>query len=249
MRMSPTTAPTGPQYSPLYSQIKALILQSMQQGEWKPGEVMPSEVELAARYAVSQGTVRKAIDELAADNQVTRRQGVGTFVATHTEQQYRFLRLMPDSGDAAIEGRAQRQILACQRTRASADVARALQLRAQDPVMFVRRLLSFALVPTIVEDMWLPGTVFKGLNAEQLLTHPGSTYSLYESLFATRVLRADEKIRAVAADAEVAPLLDVQPGTPLLWVERTAFTYNNTPMELRHARYRTDSHHYRNELN
>src|SRR3954470_1767586 len=93
--------PATPAFSPLYQQIKGLILQSLQAGEWKPGEAIPSEMDLAARYRVSQGTVRKAIDELAAGNLVVRRQGKGTFVATHAEQhvQYRFLKLMPDSGD------------------------------------------------------------------------------------------------------------------------------------------------------
>ena len=70
---------------PLYLQIKALILRSLQAGEWRPGEAIPSEIELAARFGVCQGTVRKAIDELAADNLVVRRQGKGTFVATHAE--------------------------------------------------------------------------------------------------------------------------------------------------------------------
>ncbi|HWJ95219.1 MAG TPA: GntR family transcriptional regulator, partial [Telluria sp.] len=112
----------SPTFSPLYQQIKALITQSLQSGEWKPGELMPSEVELAARFKVSQGTVRKAIDELAAENLVVRRQGKGTFVATHAEQhvQYRFLKLVPDTGDLDSEGPAQRSILDCRRTRASA---------------------------------------------------------------------------------------------------------------------------------
>ena len=94
-------AQATPAFSPLYQQIKGLILQSLQAGEWKPGEAIPSEMDLAVRFRVSQGTVRKAIDELAAENLVIRRQGKGTFVATHSEQhvQYRFLRLMPDSGD------------------------------------------------------------------------------------------------------------------------------------------------------
>src|SRR5919112_1620192 len=91
----------SPSFRPLYQQIKALITQSLQSGEWKPGELMPSEVELAARFKVSQGTVRKAIDELSAENLVVRRQGKGTFVATHHEAraQFRFLRLMPDAGE------------------------------------------------------------------------------------------------------------------------------------------------------
>jgi GntR family transcriptional regulator len=80
-----------PAFSPLYQQIKGLLLQSLQSGEWKSGAAIPSELELAARYRVSQGTVRKAIDELAVENLLVRRQGKGTFVATHAEQhvQYR----------------------------------------------------------------------------------------------------------------------------------------------------------------
>ncbi|MBC7604165.1 MAG: GntR family transcriptional regulator, partial [Ramlibacter sp.] len=159
------TSQATPAFSPLYQQIKSLILQNLEAGEWKPGEAIPSEMDLAARYRVSQGTVRKAIDELAAENLVIRRQGKGTFVATHAEQQvqYRFLKLMPDSGDRDDEGPAQRTVLECKRVRASADVARALSLRTGDGVLQVRRVLSFGEVPTIVEDLWLPGNAFKGL--------------------------------------------------------------------------------------
>ena len=60
-------ASEGPAFSPLYQQIKALLVKSLQGGEWKPGEAIPSELDLAARFRVSQGTVRKAIDELATD--------------------------------------------------------------------------------------------------------------------------------------------------------------------------------------
>ena len=99
-----------PSFSPLYQQIKELLLQSLQLGEWQPGEVIPSEMDLAERFQVSQGTVRKAIDELAADNILIRRQGVGTFVATHLEErvQYRFLKLMPDSEDPLNKTSAER---------------------------------------------------------------------------------------------------------------------------------------------
>ena len=117
-----------PAFSPLYQQIKVLMLQSLQSGEWKPSAAIPSEIELAQRFKVSQGTVRKAVDELAAENLLVRRQGKGTFVATHAERtvQYRFLKLFPDNGDPNSEGPAQRQIIDCKRLRASTDVARAL---------------------------------------------------------------------------------------------------------------------------
>ncbi|RQO79944.1 GntR family transcriptional regulator [Acidovorax sp. FJL06] len=242
---------TTPAFSPLYQQIKGLILQSLQQGEWKPGEAIPSEMELAARFRVSQGTVRKAIDELAAENLVMRRQGKGTFVATHAEQhvQYRFLKLLPDTGDARVEGPAQRRVIECRRMRASADVARALALRSGDAVMQAKRILSFAGVPTILEDIWLPGQAFKGLTAEQLANYQGPTYAMFELDFGVRMVRAEEKIRAVLPDAEQAQLLQIPPATPLLSVERIAYTYNDVPMELRRGLYLTDTHHYRNELN
>lgn len=241
----------APAFSPLYQQIKGLILQSLQSGEWKPGEAIPSEMELAARFRVSQGTVRKAIDDLAAENLVVRRQGKGTFVATHAERhvQYRFLRLLPDSGDASVEGPAERHIIECKRVRASADVARILGLRSGDPVIQTRRILSFCSVPTILEDIWLPGQAFKGLNATQMADYPGPTYAMLELDYGVRMVRAEEKLRAVLPDAEQAALLQITPATPLLSVERLAYTYNDVPMELRRGLYRTDTHHYHNELN
>jgi GntR family transcriptional regulator len=212
--------------------------------------LIPSEIELAARFRVSQGTVRKAIDELAAEHLLVRRQGRGTFVATHAEQhvQYRFLRLLPDHGDADSEGPAQRSIIDCKRQRAPADVARTLGLRTGDAVLQVRRVLAFQGVPTILEDLWLPGSAFKGLTAERLASHQGAMYALFETEFGVRMVRADEKLRAVAADAQAAEQLQVATGSPLLSVERVAYTYQDAPMELRRGLYRTDTHHYRNSL-
>jgi len=239
-----------PAFSPLYQQIKGLILQSLQSGEWKPGEAIPSEMDLAARYRVSQGTVRKAIDELAAENLLVRRQGKGTFVATHAEQhvEYRFLRLMPDQGDRQSEGPAERTIIECKRLRAPAEIARILALRTGDSVLQARRVLSFAGRPTILEDIWLPGTPFKGLTAERLSQYHGPMYALFETEFGVRMVRAEERIRAVLPDAAQAALLKVAKNTPLLSVERVAYTYNDVPMELRRGLYLTDTHHYRNVL-
>jgi len=241
----------APAFSPLYQQIKNLILRSLQAGEWKPSEAIPSEMELAARYRVSQGTVRKAIDELAAENLLVRRQGKGTFVATHAEQhvRYRFLKLVPDNGEAADAEPPERTVLECRRLRATAETARTLRLRGGDAVLQVRRVLSFHGVPTILEDIWLPGAPFKGLTAEHLLADRAPMYAMFESQFGVRMLRADEKIRAVLPDEEQATHLQVPLGTPLLSVERIAFTYDDQPMELRRGLYRTDRHHYRNSLN
>ena len=243
-------SPTAPSFSPLYQQIKSLLLQGLQKGEFKPGELIPSELELSARYGVSQGTVRKAIDELASENLLVRKQGKGTYVATHSETQvqYRFLQLVPDSGDRNQEGPADRQIIECRKTRASAEIAKLLHLNGGEPLLSARRVLSFLKVPTVLEDIWLPGTPFKGLTAERLAEHQGPLYALFETEFGVRMVRATEKVRAVAANEAQAKLLQVEPGTPLLSVERVAYTYRDIPMELRRALYRTDTHHYRNEL-
>jgi len=242
---------SAPAFSPLYQQIKAQILQSLQNAEWQPGDVIPSEFDLAARFGVSQGTVRKAIDELASENLLVRKQGKGTFVATHAEHQvqYRFLRLRPDVGTVQSEGPAERQIIWCRRVRATAEIAKLLGLRTAEPLIHVRRVLRLGGVPTICEDMWLPAGPFKGLTVEQLGSYPGAMYSLFESAFGVRMVRAEERIKATTPDTETAALLDVKTQTPLLNVERIAYTYNNLPMELRRALYRTDTHHYKNELN
>ena len=154
----------APAFSPLYQQIKALLLKGLEGCEWLPGQVIPSEVELAARFRVSQGTVRKAVDELATENVLVRRQGKGTFVATHAESatQFRFLRLLPDDGSPPA---LQRRLLDCRRMRAPAEVVRLLALAPGEVAVQVRRLLlapqGVELQPVVLDDLWLPGLLYK----------------------------------------------------------------------------------------
>ncbi|OWT70362.1 MULTISPECIES: GntR family transcriptional regulator [unclassified Achromobacter] len=236
-------------FSPLYRQIKDLLVQSLDRGEWKPGELIPSEIDLAARFQVSQGTVRKAVDELAAEHVLLRRQGKGTFVATHHEARvrFRFLRLAADEG--AETETAESRIIDCRRLRAPADVARALELRAGETVFALRRLLTFGGVPTVLDDIYLPGSAFRGLTVEALSANKAPLYGFFESEFGVSMIRADEKLRAVSATEEAATALDLAMGTPLLQVERISYTYGDRPMEVRRGLYRTDRYHYRNSLN
>ncbi|WP_354687935.1 GntR family transcriptional regulator [Cupriavidus necator] len=237
----------SPTFSPLYQQIKALITRSLQSGEWKPGEMIPSEMELAARYKVSQGTVRKAIDELAAENLVARRQGKGTFVTTHHEDvvKFRFLRLVPDEGEPHYGAS---RVLECKRLRAPAEIARLLDIRTGDSVVQIRRVLTFSGESTVLDEIWLLGANFKGLTAEKLTEWKGPMYALFEAEFGTRMIRASEKIRAVAADETAAELLSVPVGSPLLSVERVSYTYGDRPVEVRRGLYVTTRHYYQNDL-
>ena len=238
----------SPTFSPLYRQIKALILQALETGEWRPGQVIPSEQELAARFSVSQGTVRKAIDEMAADNLLVRKQGKGTYVASHNDPRalFRFLRLVPVDGDLSSP---QSIPLDCWRAKAGQEASRMLAIEPGAPIIIVRRLLKFANKPVVIDEIYLPGEVFQGLTAETLQGWSGSLYSLFESRFGIRMIRAQERIRAVAADRGASEALKVPEGTPLLSVERVTYTYGDKPVEWRRWLYSTVEHFYLNELN
>ncbi|MBI1906292.1 MAG: GntR family transcriptional regulator [Rhodocyclales bacterium] len=238
----------SPTFSPLYRQIKGLMLQALEAGEWLPGQVIPSEQELAARFSVSQGTVRKAVDEMAADNLLVRKQGKGTYVASHNDPRamFRFLRLVPMNGDIVSPESVP---LECWRAKAGQEASRMLAIKPGDPIIIVRRLLRFAKKPVVVDEIYLPGEVFQGLTLEMLQSWNGSLYSLFETRFGLRMIRAQERIRAVAADRSVAEALKTPEGKPLLSVERVTYTYGDKPVEWRRGLYSTDEHFYLNELN
>lgn len=238
----------SPTFSPLYRQIKGLMIQALEAGEWRPGQVIPSEQELAVRFNVSQGTVRKAVDELAADNLLVRKQGKGTYVASHNDPRalFRFLRLVPVDGEIAPPESVP---LDCWRARAGHEASRMLEINPGDPIIIVRRLLRFSGKPVVIDEIYLPGEVFSALTLEMLKSWTGSLYSLFEAKFGLRMIRAKESIRAVAADRSVSEALGVAEGKPLLSVERITYTYGDKPVEWRRGLYLTDDHFYLNELN
>jgi GntR family transcriptional regulator len=238
---------TTPSFRPLYEQIKILLTQSLVAGEWKPGEAIPSEMDLAERFRVSQGTVRKAIDELASEHILMRRQGKGTFVASHSEPsyQYRFLRVTPDSGEKL---HPKNLFFGLERGKANADTARALGLKPGSPVMQFKRLMSFGGRPMILDDIVFASGQFPGLTLAELEEFAGSVYSFYETVFGVRMIRAEERLRAVAADGFAAAHLRIAPGTPLLCVDRIAYTYGDKPVEWRRGLCLTDGFSYYNEL-
>jgi GntR family transcriptional regulator len=237
-----------PSFQPLYLQIKALVEKGLEDGDWRPGEPIPSEAELAARYEVSQGTVRKALDALAAAKLVVRRQGKGTFVATHTEEKtapFRFLHIRADDGrEEALVG----QVLDVRRGKATAEAARLLALKAGDAVILLTRVLAFGEEPVIYEEITLPAFLFRGLTQARTQAHTGSIYGFFEAEFGVRMVKAKERLRAVAADAESAHALGVPAGYPLLAIERVAYTYGERPVELRRGLVASRRHHYYNEL-
>lgn len=238
----------APSFRPLYEQIKVLLTNSLVAGEWRPGEAIPSEMDLAARYHVSQGTVRKAIDALAAENIVVRRQGRGTFVASHAEPswQYRFLRLRPDSGERV---HPHNFFFGLEQGLASLDAAAGLGLESRTPVVSFKRVMSFMGRPLVLDEIVFAASQFPGFTLAELEEFHGSVYGFYETVFGVRMIRAQERVKAVAADSVAAAHLQVAAGTPLLRIDRVAYTYGDRPVEWRRGLCVTDGFSYCNELN
>ncbi|MDR0528031.1 MAG: GntR family transcriptional regulator [Zoogloeaceae bacterium] len=241
-------AVSAPAFTPLYQQIKTLILQALGQGEWAPGVMIPSEAELAARFGVSQGTVRKAVDELASENLLVRLQGKGTFVASHNDPHayYRFLRLRADAGETR-ETRS--RALSCTSARADSAIAKALEQEEGAEVVTLTRILFFADDPVVYDEIALAADLFGQLTLERLAAQEErSLYSFFERSFGVRMIRAEERLRAVAARKDVADHLGFEAGSPLLLIDRISRTYAERPVEWRRSFCRTDAYHYFNEL-
>ncbi|MDG1692315.1 MAG: GntR family transcriptional regulator [Methylophilaceae bacterium] len=232
---------------PLYVEVKKKITQSLIQGEWVPGEAIPSEIELANIYDVSQGTVRKAIDDLSAESILVRRQGKGTYVATHNEEniQLRFLRLTSQFG---LNEKLDNQLISFSKEKATNKLAKILNINPSSTIISVTRILTFNENPLILDVIKIPAQSFRGLTAEMIVENNGSMYRMYETDFGVRMLRADEKILAITANSETASHLKVQENHPLLSVERISYTYKNKPLEWRLGLCVTDNHFYRSEL-
>lgn len=232
---------------PLYIQVKQKITQELMSGNWRAGDLIPSEIELAQSYLVSQGTVRKAIDELSIEKILIRRQGKGTYVTTHNEEQIqlRFLRLTSSKGN---KEKLESQLLSFEKTRVNSYVANRLNLRPGSSVYKIKRVLTFARKPLILDEIYISTIPFKGLNAEMINQKKGSLYRLYESNYGIQMLNADEKIKAVSAEAEVSKLLNIKKGHPILGIERVSYTYGNKPIEWRLGLCLTDEYHYQTEL-
>ena len=123
-----------------------------------------------------------------------------------------------------------------------------LDMKAGASTIEIKRLLTFSGRPLIFDHIVVPANAFKGLNGTRVEENNGSMYSMYESEFGVRMIRAEERLKAVAAAGEVATALGLSAGEPLLSIERVSFTYGDKPMEWRLGSCVTDNHHYMNEL-
>jgi GntR family transcriptional regulator len=227
----------NPARQPLYAQVRALILRRLIDGVWRPGTMLPSEIQLGVDFGVSQGTVRKALDALVAENLVIRRQGRGTFVAEHDTDRalFHFFHMVGENAERQLPNS---RVLFCRYGKASATEAAQLNLLKSDVVARIKRVRALAGVPAIVE------TIVVSEDGDL----PNTIYELYERRYQVIVARAEERLRATAAESSVAELLEIEAGTPLLEIDRTAYSLDGAAVEWRLSLCETKSHYYLAEL-
>jgi GntR family transcriptional regulator len=235
----------APRAQPLYAQVKALMMQRLIAGQWRPGEMLPSEFQLAAEFGVSQGTVRKALDELTAENVVVRRQGRGTFVAEHDDHRalFHFFHLVGPDGERRLP---ESRLISVRKGLAGRLEAGRLDIGRGVPVIRIRRVRSLDGCPAIAETIAVPQKFFPDL--ADIREVPNTLYDFYEQRYGITIARAVERLAAVSANERDAKLLEVTPGAPLLEIDRTALALDGAPVEWRVSRCVTSNHHYRVEL-
>jgi len=237
------TAPGVPFAGPLYKDVKRRLTEALTRGEWRPGDAIPAERLLSERCGTSIGTVRRAIDELVAENILIRQQGRGTYVASHNRDRllFYFFHIVDEQG---VKRYPEVELLSFARAKADRAAAELLGLAAGDSVYRIRNRLSLAGIPVIIDDITLPVAAFAGLTERQFRHRTSTIYNLYQEAFGVSVVKTSERLRATLADADAAALLGVAPGAPLLQIRRVAYTYHDDPVEYRVSRVNTERHEY-----
>lgn len=227
---------------PLYAQVRETLLERIKNGHWRPGQIIPNEFDIAAEFNVSQGTARKAIDTLATDGLVIRRQGKGTYVVEHTpaDIMFRFFQLYSDDGrpikpQAPHGGRPSRGS-------ATTDEAKALDLDPDTAVIRIERVRFNGATPLVHETIVLPEAHYPGL-ADQP-TVPNTLYDLFQRQYGRMVVRAEERLLPVLASGSIARALAVAEGTPLLRIDRVAYGLDDQRLEWRVSLCHLDGGHY-----
>ncbi len=240
--------PIGVQsFAPLYQEVRRLLTHSLAEGEWQPGQALPSESKLAQRYHVSIGTIRRAIDELVVEQILVRQQGRGTFVGTHTPKRklYHFFHIVREDG---VKELPEPETIDFSRDRADEDTARRLNLLPGERIIRMVNLQRLGARTVSVDQIVLAHDRFRDLSEKIVCERDGTLYSLYQTRYGINIVRAQERLRATLCDRDAAKLLGVPPGAPVLEINRTAMTYHNTPVELRRSLVNTKAHEYWNEL-
>ncbi len=232
---------------PLYRQVREILVDRVRSGRWRPGDLIPGEHALAAELSVSQGTVRKAIGDLVADNLLVRQQGKGTFVAAHDDRRALF-HLFHICGDDGGKSLPESRTLGCRERAARPEERQRLGLGPGARVAVIERIRMLQGEAVIEERIALPASRFPGLGDLRPREVPNTLYEMFERRYGITISRASERIKAGEADPRTAERLQLQPGNPVLVIERLAYDLDGKAVEYRCSRIDCGRHHYANEL-
>jgi GntR family transcriptional regulator len=227
---------------PLHHQVYLDLLGALDGGEWRPGDRLPPERELAVRYGCSLITVRRALSELAREGRIERTRGRGTFVL-HPRLELDFGGSQSFTEEMQTRGLdPETRLIAARPESAGEGVAATLGLEPGSPTLYLERLRLAGGEPLLLEQVHLPAERFPGLLASDL--EHNSLYDLLTRRYGTRIVRARESIEPVLLRAREARLLDQPAGRPALLVEGIAYDPEGTPIELARSYVRGDRTRY-----
>lgn len=227
---------------PLHHQVYLDLAEGLDAGEWKPGERLPTERDLASRYGCSLITVRRALDELAREGRLERARGRGTFATAPP-----IVRDIAARASFADEMRARGRVpyttvVTARQEPASPVVAAGLGVPAAAAVHFLERVRGADGIPLLLEQAWLPVARFPQLLDEDFEDH--SLYDVLASAYRCPIVRTRETITAFTPTAREARLLGLRSGLPAIQLEGAAFTtggetveFSRTVVSSEHARY------------
>jgi GntR family transcriptional regulator len=228
-------------FQPLYKQVYDQLIARLAEGYWKPAAALPSEFALADELGVSQGTVRKALNQLVAENILIRRQGKGTYVSEYTQESsmFRFFRYREAGGEYLIPIT---EIVNIERRTATHREASKLNLDKQLELVQVTRIRSINGKPAIFERVLQPLAIFPGIDKEREL--PNSLYTLYQEKYNISIVEVQDELQAVSLPADIAAYLNLVAGSPALMTERASINIDGRVAEWSQAYCSTDNFVY-----
>lgn len=216
----------------LYRQVKKQLIEDIRSGTAAPGAALPSESELARRFNVSIGTVRRAVDELVAEHILVRQQGRGTFVGKLDRERFMF-QFFKISGRNGSSEFPEVRLHAFTRARATQEEAQALRLHGTQSVFCIDNVLLLKGRTVIHDHIVIACAMFSGLNRKLFLERSNTVYGLYQEAFGVTIVEADERARAEIINPTSARLLNLPADIPVLCIKRVAYTFDRTPVEFR----------------
>jgi GntR family transcriptional regulator len=227
---------------PLHHQVYLDLKSALDAGEWQPGDRLPPERELAAKYGCSLITVRRALDELSRERRLTRSRGRGTFVTAPPIDRNLQASLSFPEEMRRLGKVPETQLVAARPEPASETVAAALRIEPGSPTVYLERVRSASGTPMLLEMVHLPAERFPGLLQSDLEHH--SLYDLLATRYRTPVARARETLEPVLLPAREARLLGLRPRSLALLVEGLAVAFDGSPIEFGHTYVRGDLTRY-----